>query len=260
MNVIVWKVMREITNIRFLSVDFDLTGITRRVLFFYRLFFRSNPAVVISVPEHQVGKKYLHITAAVRNLADNFHLRVIVDSSSYSNPPGLMSTIRESVLSVDFMEKNVVESIPELKELIDFLKCNKLDQVVYNVLGGSPSEYINLRDVFEFTTGTTEMKILSIKEHIKFVLIDALYNKIGEASPNTEKIIALFRQIGKLAIPNMELNTNGILLDYPNTVFRQVTTDSRYTIEPATPAVGLIIEHSIIDENDVGKYVDNLFE
>jgi len=249
--------MQEITKIPFFP--FDLTGSTRRVLFFYRLFFRSNPSVVISVPERQAGEKYAQVTAAVRSLADNFHLRVIVDGSPNSIPPELINTKREIMFYVDFMDKDVIERIPEWKELIDFLKSHKLDQGVYDVLGGSPSDYIMLRNVFEFTTGTSEEKIKSIKDHIEFVLIDALYNKIDESSPNTKEIIALSIQIGKLPIPIQELKDKKLLLDYPNKVFRKVTKDNRITIEPATPAIGLIIKHNFMNVNDVAKFTATLF-
>jgi len=249
--------MSEITNIRWFP--FDLTGSTRRVLFFYRLFFRSNPVVVISVPERQVGENYAQVTSAVRSLADKFHLRIIVDGSPNSIPPELVYTIREIILFVDFMDKNVIESIPEWKGLIDFLKSHKLDQVVYDVLGGSPSEYIKMSKIINFTTGTTEEKIQSIKRHILSVLKDALVNRIHRSSRNTKKIIELLRRERKLEMPVMELETQRLFLDFPNKVFREVSSNIDTIIAPANPAIGLIIKHNIKLPKDVAAFEVKLF-
>jgi hypothetical protein len=50
----------------------DLTANTERVLFFYKLLFRSSPIVVISVPERASGEAYAGVTAATRELTDKF--------------------------------------------------------------------------------------------------------------------------------------------------------------------------------------------
>ena len=43
--------------------------------------FKRSPIIVIRVPERQIDEKYAQVTSAVRALADDFGLRVIVDGS-----------------------------------------------------------------------------------------------------------------------------------------------------------------------------------
>jgi hypothetical protein len=116
-----------------------------RVLFFYNLMFKLPPIVVIRVPERQFGEPYAQVTPAVRALADDYGLRVIVDGSPNSIPSELLTTTRETVMTVEPMSREQLESIPEFKILIDALKAHKLDNIVWNVIGGSPSKYLKLK-------------------------------------------------------------------------------------------------------------------
>jgi hypothetical protein len=43
------------------------------------------------------------------------------------------------------MSKELIESIPEFKVLIDFLKKHNLDEPVWKVLGVSPIDYLKLK-------------------------------------------------------------------------------------------------------------------
>ena len=77
--------------------------------------------------------------------ADIYGLRVVVDGSPNSIPPELLTTKREMVITVEPMSEEEIESILELKVLIDFLKRHNLDEPVWKVIGGSPIDY------FKFT-------------------------------------------------------------------------------------------------------------
>jgi len=250
-------VQQKITNIWLFP--FELTGSTHRVLFFYRLFFLSTPIVVFIVRECQQNDKYADLTEAVKCLTEKFRLRVIIDGSLQSIPLELLNSKRESVVYIDSMDKNVIESIPEWKELVDFLKSHKLDQVVYDVLGGSPSDYINLRHVFRGTAGSTEDKIKSIRDFIRNRLYDALYDVVSGSSENTKDIVELFCRAKTLEMPLITLAASQFILDSPNKVFRRVKRGSGIIAEPASPAVGLIIKHNVKNDVDVKKLVDNLF-
>lgn len=70
---------------------FNLSENTKRVLWFYSLIKRA-PVVVIRVPERPKDKPYADVTTAVRRLADDFGLLVIVDGSPNSIPPEIRST------------------------------------------------------------------------------------------------------------------------------------------------------------------------
>jgi hypothetical protein len=117
---------------------------TKRVLFFYKLIFTSSPMVVISVPERTGGRDYADVTAATRELADTYGLRVIIDGSPNSNPPDLKHTNRQDVDNIERMKRDDLEKIPEFGDLISFLKKHHLDDGVWEVLGGTPIHYIHL--------------------------------------------------------------------------------------------------------------------
>ena len=57
----------------------------------------------------------------------------------------------------------------------------------------------------------------------------------------------------------MELAYSDLLQDFPNEVFREVKRDKRCFIEPASSAVGLIIQENILSDDDVAKLVEKLF-
>ena len=52
----------------------------------------------------------------------------------------------------------------------------------------------------------------------------------------------------------------GLLLDYPNEVFREVKTLSRWFVEPSSPAVSLIISENVKNDVDVDELRDKLFK
>ncbi len=61
--------------------------------------------MVIKVPEREIGEGYAQVTSAVRELADEFGLKVIVDGSPYSLPPTLIATKRETVVAIEPISK-----------------------------------------------------------------------------------------------------------------------------------------------------------
>jgi hypothetical protein len=188
-------VLREITGIR---VDFfKPIGSARRVLFFYSFLFKLPPTVVIRVPERQIGQQYADVTSAVRSLADDYGLRVIVDGSPNSIPPELLTTNRETVIAVEPMTREQIESIPEFEGFIGLLKTHQLDCPVWKVLGGSPAKYLKLKEVIDRSSRSntaTDVIIEQVKNYLQSVLSDALNKNILKCSPNTENIIRVFRE------------------------------------------------------------------
>ena len=143
-DLIVDQALRALTGFRLVYVAAD--GSARRLLFFYSFLFKRSPIVVIRVPERLGGQNYADVPAAVRDLADLYGLRVVVDGSPNSLPPELLATKRETVVAVEPMSKEQIDSIPEFKDLIDFLKSHNLDEPVWKVLGGSPVDYLKLEE------------------------------------------------------------------------------------------------------------------
>ena len=225
--------------------------------------FKQSPIVVIRVPERQSGKSYADVTGAVRQLADVFGLRVLVDGSPNSIPPELMATIRENVIIVDPMSKEQIESIPEFRGLIDFLKSRNLDELVWKVLGGCPARYVKLgKDVkvARLNNASDEAVEEVVKKHIRSVLYDAFSNIVRKSSTNTKVIVKLFREKGAIRIPIQELEEKGLSLEYPNKVFGEVNISDCSFVEPSTAAVSLIISENVRDDNGVHKLLDELLK
>ena len=223
-----------------------------------------SPIVVIRVPERQIGEKYAQVTSAVRALVDDYGLRVIVDGSPNSIPPELLATKRETVIAVEPMSREEIESIPEFKGLIDLLKAHHLDDPVWKVLGGSPADYQVLEAVLKQKSSLSNIAddsiVNQVKNHILSVLSAALNNNVAKSSANTEAIIKIFREKKTIGIPVMELKAMGFLLDYPNKVFREVKRSDDWYVEPSTPAVSLIISENIQNRDGVHELLEKLFK
>ena len=250
---------REITGI---ESDF-LVGSARRVLFFYSLLFKFPPTVVIRVPDRQVGQCYADLTSAVRSLADDFRLRVIVYGSPNSIPPELLTTNRETVITIEPMSREQIESITEFKGLIDFLKTHQLDCPVWKVLGGSPTRYLKLKEMIDrlsLSNTATDVIIEQVKNHLQSILSVALNKNILNSSTLSKTIINVFREKKTIKISKAELETMGLLLDYPNEVFREVDTFDGCFLEPATSAVSLIISENVQNDSEIRKLRERLFK
>ena len=220
--------------------------------------------MVIRVPERESGEPYAQVTSAVRELADSHGLRVIVYGSPNSIPPTLASTKREIIFDVEPMSKELIESIPELEELINFLKSHNLDEPVWKVLGGSPIDYLKLKKLVGkiLTTPNTSSNVVvnQVKNHIQSVLSDSLNKTVADSSSNTKQLMKIFRERKVNKIPKMEIAEMGLLLDYPNNVFREVARKEGWYIVPSSPAVSLIIAENIQTDESVLEFCNKLFK
>jgi hypothetical protein len=226
--------------------------------------FKLPPIVVIGVPERQFGEPYAQVTSAVRVLTDDYGLRVIVDGSPNSIPSELLTTTRETVMTVEPMSREQLESIPEFKILIDALKAHKLDNIVWNVIGGSPSKYLKLKEalrrfLFQLPSETVSKEIVDKTEgYLYLILLDALNKCINKSSAKTEAIINVFREKKIAKLTSGELKALGLSLEYPNKVFREVKSLDDYIVEPATPAISLIITENIGNKEGIYKLIEKL--
>ena len=221
--------------------------------------------MVIRVPQRLSGQNYADVPAAVRDLADLYGLRVVVDGSPNSLPPELLATKRETVIAVELMSKEQIESIPEFKDLIVFLKSHNLDEPVWKVLGGSPADYLKLEEaIFDnklsMSDTASDVVVNQVKNHLQSVLSDFLGKNVANSSPNTQAIIDALREKKVTKIRKMELKAMGYQLDYPNKVFRDVKTLGRWFVEPSSPAASLIISENIQDDEGVDELLVKLFK
>jgi hypothetical protein len=231
-------------------------------LWFYSFFGRF-PIVVIRVPERQREEPYSDITAAVRGLADDFGLRVIVDGSPNSIPPEIKAIERQLNIHVMPMERNPISEISKLSDSNEFLRKHSLEKAVWDVLGGSPQRYMMLARHVSMSIvddATDPDRVISeVKDHVHSILLGALNDNIANSTANTKQIIEILRDRKIHRIPKMELEKSGFLLDFPNKVFREVERDKHRFVEPASSAVGLIIHENISSDDDVANLVEKLF-
>jgi hypothetical protein len=239
----------EITGLR--SKQFDLSANAHRVIFFHNLFFFP-PIVVLRVPERQKGEPYASATSAVRSLADDYGLKVIVDGPPNSLPEELLRTDRERIFNIEPMKREVLEAIPEFNDLIKFLYDHQLADGVWEVLGGSPIRYENLMVVYRLHRNVEANEIVeAIKNHIKYILRVA-QDWITDSSANTRKIVEFFRVNGVLQIPKGSLASHEMVLDSPNIILKEVHLGATFLV-PATPAIGIMIEENLQDPALVTK-------
>ena len=206
---------------------YDLPKNAHRVLWWYSIFFFKlpPPIVVISVPERQSGHQYADVTSAVRSLVDDYRLSVLVDGSPNSIPPELLATNRETVITLEAMSREMLESIPEFQDFIHFLKSNGLDDGVWNVLGGNPAKYMDLEQfksrvtILSKSDTATDVIIEKVKARIQSLLTRTLNDIVLNSSFNTANIIKIFREKKVSRLPKSELESRGYLVDYPNKVF-----------------------------------------
>lgn len=171
------------------------------------------------------GHQYADVPSAVRSLADDFGVRVIVDGSPNSIPPELLSTNRETVIAVELMAREQIESIPEFAGFIGFLKTHQLDCPVWKVLGGSPAKYLKLKEMIDelsLSNTATDVIIEQVKNHLQSVLSDVLNKNVLNST--SKQIVKKFREKKRTEISKAELEAMGFLLDYPNKVLREVKT------------------------------------
>jgi hypothetical protein len=99
-----------------------------------------------------------------------------------------------------------------------------------------------------------------VKDYLQSVLSDTFNKNVLNSSSTTEQIIKIFREKKTTKIPKAELQAKGLLLDYPNKVFREVKTMEGWYIVPSSPAVSLFITENIQNDKGVCELRGKLFK
>ena len=112
-----------------------------------------------------------------------------------------------------------------------------------------------------FLSDTASDEVVNhVKNYLQSVLSDTFNKNVLNSSANTQAIIEVFRKNKASKIPKAELKGLGLLLDYPNNVFREVKTMEDWYIVPSSPAVSLIITENIQNGVGVRELRDKLFK
>jgi hypothetical protein len=267
MEIIKNRVLSKIAGFRLPYWVFPTKPTASRVVFFYKLYFKQLPIIILRYPlEKRIGDQYTNVIYAARFFDEEYGFSVIVDGI----PQHQDSNLREHEIFIKPMTREQIESIPELFSLISFLKENSIDNAVWNILGGWISEYMRLQkqySKFVKEKYTTQAIIDCLREDLKFLLSQILYQKlVRESSSNTKQIIKIFqdKNLSKLSISELR-NKYNLNIDMPNDVFQ---CNGR-VIEPKNAAIALLLKHIPFESydyyrsghfcNEINDIIDNLF-
>ena len=173
----------------------NLSASTRRVLWWHSLIFRTPVTVLLRGVERKPTETFAALDSAAKALAHDFGLRVVIDASDNSLPENAKKTMREEVVEVGPMSRAVLESVPDIAELLSALKAADLSDVVWECVGGVPARYIQLADAWKEAGRGVGIDLEAVVEPF---LINLLKQAISDrranviANPRLEELYPLF--------------------------------------------------------------------
>jgi hypothetical protein len=232
---IVMSALSEIANFR---VGFiDPRPSVRRVLWWYG-WFLPRPIVVLRAGERRDGQDYADIPGAARELA-GYGLRVLIDGSTNSLPSEVLTTLRQAVLELEPMARNIMLSIPEYAGLLKLLRDESLEDVAWLVLGGVPAHFDEL------------CLLMACNEPAMYrrVIVNYILDEVGKAidrrdtmlaaHPAMKSILDLFMTQNE--VPKSLLTQKGITSPSPNKVLRVVLRSHIAKLVPADTTMALVL-------------------
>ena len=214
-----------------------------RVLRWYALVLPP-PIVVLRAHERAEGEAYARITGAVRDLV-SCGLRVLVDASTNSLQPEALATLRQRVLELEPMPRDLLLTIPEHAHLFAMLRAERLEGVVWAVLGGVPAHYNALRGALLEAPSDDAPSVVA--GYVRAELRGAIdrRNTLLAAHPAMGPILDEFRSRG--SVPKARLVALGAESPSPNKVLRAVATGDAGALNfvPADAAMALVLRHRL---------------
>jgi hypothetical protein len=206
-----------------------------RVLWWYRRLLPP-PIVVLRVSERSAGGAFAQTAGAVRSLV-GCGLRAVIDSSPNSLEPEALSTLRQDVLHLAPMPRELLQSLGEHEALVAMLRKEGLEDAVWAVLGGVPALYTALHD--EVRAATPEGARRAVAGFLSDLLSGAIARlRKCEKPAALLPILAQFRA-GAAEVPAEALE--GAALPSPNKVLREAQSGAVYV--PADAAMALVLRH-----------------
>eukprot|EP01035_Chromulina_nebulosa_P022069 gene22069-28567_t len=246
-NNIIKASLQNLVNLPFEFVPHRYSA--RRVIFWYYLLsFGNTPTIIINATERKTGQEYASLTGAVRTLVDKFKLRVIIDGSPNSLDDSLFRTERAEAIEIKPMTKEMIWSLPQLKEFISVIDTNNLGDVVWLVLGGIPARFERVQKKFEKIKSS-----MDAKELIGELLCNEIYSAIKivdlaqETNSNMKEIIKLFdKEIN--GIIRKSLIDKGLIRPTPDKVFHEMKINGVSTLVPCSNAIGIVLRNDLTKE------------
>jgi hypothetical protein len=213
-----------------------------RVLWWHAFFFRMPPTIVLQAGERLPGEGYAAISGSCRALVE-FGFRVIVDASHNSLSDAATATKREKVLVVEPMEREMLENLKGLGDLIGALREAKLDGVMWGVVGGNPADYFRLDDVWG-ESGRGDVSAVTAA----FVseLLDKAIEVRGAAFVADERLSPLYARFASSdAVPLSTLTELKLTRPSPDKVLRKAVRGEEAVLIPATEAMAVVLRHGL---------------
>lgn len=238
---IVTSVLAEITRVNVFARYVNMDRSARRVLWFYKLSMLPPPIAVLCASERTENKQFAEITGAVRTLAGDYGLRVVIDSSDNSLPSDALSSIRQRTLVMSEMPKAALQAIPEFAVLHAKLKALGVDDLVYEVCGGIPAQYMALND--ELRHAKPEEEAAAVKRFLLDLMQRAAerYVMASAAHPRMKPVLDLFRE--HCSVPLAILKDKEIVRPTPDKVLRVVGKN----LVPADAPMRLVLRYGLAE-------------
>jgi len=234
-------VLREVARTHFMSIDPAPSAL--RVAWFHKLFFRSPVTVVLHAMERKPDEKPAAIDSAARALVGH-GLRVIVDASTNAMAEEAVKTMREVFLRMEPMERSVLERIEELGELLAALKEAGLDDVVWKVLGGLPSAYLQLNLNWTVAGKKDIESVATDYMHSRLTMAISEVTKSRAARPDVKPFYDLF--VNNEYVDEGVLETMNLTRPNPDKVLRAVVVNGQVVrLVPADNAKRLVLRHKM---------------
>jgi len=209
-----------------------------RVLWWYR-WLLPPPIVVLRVSERPTGEPFAQTAGAVRSLVD-CGFRAVIDSSPNSLEPGTLATLRQDVIELGPMPREMLFSLPEHAALHVALREAGLGDVVWAVLGGVPAHYTALRD--KLREAAPEDTSSLVERYLDEQLRGAI-SRLNNLKPHPSLLQVLddFRLADQVA----ESRLRDVVSPSPNKVLRSVAAQGgKATVfVPADSAMALVLRH-----------------
>jgi hypothetical protein len=242
------NVMRAVTNLSNRIQNAEPSF--RRVVWWYPFFACGNrPVVVLNLAERSHAEEYAHVTGAVRVLAEEFKLRVIVDASPNAIEAALLKTNRCIEVNVDPMPETVIQSVPEFTEVQRWLQEANLLETVMELFNGYPvywNKLVNAGNVGGWAALDPDRRKQELESTI-FTMYKKEVSELERFAHDDKDLLSVadlfFKNNNKL--PFVGLGTHGLRRPRPDKTFRLVEDESTggLLLEPANPMLYYILKY-----------------
>ena len=222
---------------------FDPRPSARRVLWWYRRLLRAPPPVVVlRLSERPAGEPFAQTAGAVRELLE-CGLRAVIDSSPNSLDPETLATLRQEVLELGPMPRELLVGIPEHAALFAELRRARLEDAAWTVLGGVPAHYAALRDKLLSTAPEDTARVVAL--YLEGELLGAIsrHGAMLVAHPAMAPVLELFAAADE--VPETRLVDMKVANPSPNKVLRAVRRGQATVLVPADAAMSLVLRRRL---------------